>query len=283
MSSPIIQGPADPGLSNFTVTNNHGAVIPHVSLQLIFWGKNWPQQNPGPSADQITAAVRTLLSGPYMSGLLQYGIGLGSLRGTSFVPYDPPNPFSQNDWHSLMWSLIDDGVFPFPDEPGGRNLYLFVTPPGTTYDQTVNGKPIGGEHGDPWQLDPPADVDFAWAGFVINPGTSNVQQNLNVITTSLSHEIAEACTDPEGDHDSAWKVNGLQPGLDEICDICTSLVQYVGGVAVQGYWSNFDNACIIPIAFSLRRFMLMKGLNPGKGLRGIPPPVTSVRTFIIAG
>ena len=283
MSSPIIRRPADPGLSNFTVSNNHGAVIPRVSLQLIFWGKDWPRPSPGPSADAITAAVQGMLSGPYMSGLLQYGIGLGSLRGTTFVKYDPPNPFSKNHWHSLIWSLIDDGTFPFPDEPGGRNLYLFITPPGTTYDEIVNGQPVPGAHGDPWQDDGAGDIDFAWAGFATNPGKTDVQANLDSITTTISHEVVEACTDPEGDHDSAWKVYGLQADLNEICDVCTTTTVSVGGVAVQGYWSNFDNACIIPTAFSLQRFLRMKGLDPSKGLRGIQPPVTSVRTLILTG
>lgn len=209
----------------YRASNNHGPVIPHVSLQLIFWGKDWPNQNPGPSADEITVAVQTMLSGPYMSGLLQYGIGFGSLRGTTIVGYDPPNPFSEHDWHSLIWSLIDNGEFPFPDEPGGRNLYMFITPPGVEY----NPPNVTGAHGAPWQYDAPAEVDFAWAGFVTNPGTPISQNNLDSITRDLSHEIVEACTDAEGNHDDGWTLDGLQHPNNEICDVCQGTQARVGG------------------------------------------------------
>jgi hypothetical protein len=268
---PVIINPSDSG-SVYTLSNHHGAVIPHVSLQLIFWGKDWPRPQSGPSSDEITSAVRTMLASPYMSGLVQYGLALGSLRGTTFFPVDPVNPFAKDDWHAVVLDLINNGTFPFPDEPGGRNLYMIVAPRNFSYESD-----IGGAHGPIAQLDPPADIDTAWGAFVLN---NNI--NLIDLMRSLSHELVEACTDPESETDDGWTIDGLDHPGNEACDVCHYMAAKVGAT-VEGYWSNFDKACIIPTAFSLRRFLLMKGLDPTKGVRTLHPPGGSVRALIIAG
>src|SRR5205823_5323349 len=57
-----------------------------------------------------------------------------------------------------------------------------------------------------------------------------------------SHEIIEACTDPEA---TGW----LQPenGI-EVGDICedSGNIENADGVAAAVYWSNLDGACILP-------------------------------------
>jgi len=262
-----IVNPPDPGNSNITVSFHGGALIPNVRVELLFWGTAWTQPTTTPTAAQVVRAVQNILAGPYMSGIRQYAVGFGTLRGTIIALSDPPNPFSSDDWHNLIWDLIDQGTFPEPDDAGGRNLYLFITPPGTGYNQPG----VGGAHGDPGDYDFPADYDRAWAGFVLNDG------NIDTITTTLSHELVEACTDPEGD---GWTIDGRSPPTDEIGDVCQGTVSRVNGIAVQGYWSRFDGACLIPTVFSLRRFLLMTSRNLSQGLRNIQPPVTSVRTLL---
>jgi hypothetical protein len=83
-------------------------------------------------------------------------------------------------------------------------------------------------------------IPFAW---VMNDGT------LDYVTTVLSHELIEACTDPN------IKTIKIQRGPGSACpdptrtceigDVCSSLA-LVGGVQVQSYWSKVDNRCIIP-------------------------------------
>jgi hypothetical protein len=234
-----ILNPPDNGNSNFTVSYHGGAVIPSVSLELIFWGNAWTQTGTTPTASQIMGAVSSVVSGPYMTGLTQYGIGPGTLRGAIIALSDPPNPFSRDDWHNLIWDLIDQGTFPEPDDDGGRNLYMIIPPPGVN----INQPGVCGAHGYPGDYDFPADYDVAWAGYVLNDGS------LDTITTSLSHELVEACTDPE---DDGWTLDGLGPPSDEIGDICQKTVARVNGVMVQGYWSQRDRACLIPLGINFQ-------------------------------
>jgi hypothetical protein len=101
---------------------------------------------------------------------------------------------------------------------------------------------------------------------------------LNQMTSTFCHELAEMSTDPEGD---AWTVNGQPGGLNEIGDVCNLLDGQLNGVQVESYWSVFDNACIIPTSFSVRRALASTGkkLN-GDGLRSLQSPMPSLSKFI---
>jgi hypothetical protein len=68
---------------------------------------------------------------------------------------------------------------------------------------------------------------------------------LDTVTRRLSHEVVEACTDPE---DDGWTIDGRSPPDDEIADVCQNTFGPVNGVMVQGYCSQRDRACVIPTA-----------------------------------
>jgi len=66
--------PPNKGITDVNVTNHGGAIAPDIPVQLIFWGSSWNQGSASHLANQFTKAVALLLSGPYFSGLKQYGI-----------------------------------------------------------------------------------------------------------------------------------------------------------------------------------------------------------------
>jgi len=230
----VFHSPCDAPAST-TTSNDGGAIIADVSLQLLFWGSSW-NSNPSPSIGEVVNAVNSILQGPYLSGLGQYGVGGGSLKGAWIVTgREPNNPFSDDDVHSIISDLIDQGSFPEPDDPGGRNLYMFILPANVH----SNNPKHTGEHMYDTDFDLPFDIDKTWFGWVTHNGT------LDSLTPIFSHELVEACTDPEGDavqvnprNDSDWH---------EIGDVCCSNAR-VNGVLVQSYWSDQDLACIIPTA-----------------------------------
>jgi hypothetical protein len=176
----------------------------------------------------------------------------------------PPATYNDDDVSTLVWSLIDEGTFPEPDDPGGRNIYVVFMPPGTTYGPGG----IRGKHIVASDFDFPADIDKAWAAFICT-------NTLNQITSTFCHEIAETCTDPESD---AWTVTGNQ----EIGDVCNLVDQVQNGITLESYWSATDNACLIPTAYSLRRALLWAGKRlDGHGLRSIQHPIPSLNKFVV--
>jgi ASPM-SPD-2-Hydin domain-containing protein len=230
----VFHSPCDAPAST-TTSNDGGAIISHASLQLLFWGSAW-SSNPAPAIGSFINAVNAILQGPYLSGLGQYGVAGGSIKGAWLVTgRDPKNLFSNGDVHGLISDLLDQGSFPEPDDPGGQNLYMFILPANVR----SNDPDHTGEHMYDTDYDFPFDVDRTWFGWLTHDGT------LDSLTSIFSHELVEACTDPEGDavqvnprNDSSWH---------EICDVCCSTAR-VNDVLVQSYWSDRDLACIIPAA-----------------------------------
>ncbi|MDQ1749685.1 MAG: hypothetical protein QOE71_741, partial [Pseudonocardiales bacterium] len=70
------------------------------------------------------------------------------------------------------------------------------------------------------------------------------------ISSVFSHELAEACSDPEGNGVQVNPTNNTN--WNEIGDVCSS-TGLLNGVTVQSYWSQRDQACVIPNNVSIRR------------------------------
>ncbi|HWW03560.1 MAG TPA: hypothetical protein VNZ64_27905 [Candidatus Acidoferrum sp.] len=229
-------GDAPPGT---TFANSGGPVIGNVDVQLVFWGREWGRTPPvSPSA--IQQAVNDILRGPYMSRLTQYGCsGKGRVRGTTFVTNsDPPNPFNDANVQQFVIGLIDSGTLPEPDEDWGLFVCVFMP----TYANYGPGGASGAHSAVVWSDYDLFDVDNDWAhvAWIGNPGS------IDPITTTFSHELVEACTDPQTTGSPAWRQTPCNtPNQCEIGDVCNSTAR-VNGVQVQAYWSQIDNSCVIP-------------------------------------
>jgi hypothetical protein len=247
-------------------SNGGGAIGTGLPVQLIFWGGAWNQAATNPSAGAILGSVQTILRGPWMSGLRQYGVRRCNLGGAIVVTGPaPPGTYKDSDIQDLIWALIDDNKFPEPDDPGGRMIYMVFMPPGTTYGPGG----IRGKHVVASDYDFPFDTDHAWVGFVV------FNSSIGQITSTFCHELAETCTDPESD---AWTVTGNQ----EIGDVCNFVDQTINGILYESYWSAADNACLLPTAYSVRRALKWSGhVLGGKGLSSIQKPIPSLNAFIV--
>jgi hypothetical protein len=249
---PVVPGPIN-------MTNGGGVTASGAPVQVIFWGSAWDQPSTSPSSGSLNFAIQQLLAGPYLTALRQYGITRNPFGGSVLVNTpEPPNTFVETDINSLVSALIENGTFPEPDE-GGRNIYLVMMPPNTSYGP-------GGARGahSSFASGSAIDTDTAWAGWIGNDTTKNA---FDRIMETFSHELVEMCTDPEGD---AWTVLGQPESEDEIGDVCAGLHDEVNGVTAQSYWSAFDNVCILPTAYSVRRTFGWAGVKlNGKGLRSI--------------
>lgn len=262
----------DPIISRpIKLTNNGGATVSAAPVQLIFWGSDWDKATATPSVDQIVRAVLDILAGPYMSALRQYGIKCSSFGG-AFVVTSPPPPFlphtfDDGDVNDLIWELIDEGHFPEPDESGGRNLYFVMMPAFTQYGPGG----AAGAHGIAWDYDLLFDYDKAYVAWIGHYG-------LGTMTSVFTHELAEMCTDPEGD---GWTVSGQPIDTSEIGDICNNINRKLNNVLVESYWSRIDNACLIPTSFSVRRTLQWANITlNGSGLRSLQASIPSLKAFL---
>jgi hypothetical protein len=68
--------------------------------------------------------------------------------------------------------------------------------------------------------------------------------SLDFITTTFSHELVEAMTDPDGE---GWQVDPRDDSdWHEIADVCGNRSAMVNGVAVAAYYSTSTQACVVP-------------------------------------
>lgn len=223
-------------------------------VQLIFWGSWWNTADGSARRALFEQRTQALLGTRYFTELGQYGIPHApTWRGsTTVVRPAPPgatNPSgAMRATLDLIDDLLDDGVFPDPDD-AARFVFLVLMPPGFT---------TGGANGAHWHDydgDGPFDTDEYWAGWVryFDPAVEDVENTMRTLT----HELVEILTDPEGD---GWRTE-VDSGTNELCDAAespapgmtppttsaTKQTAIVGGARVCGYWSNAHGAPIIPV------------------------------------
>jgi hypothetical protein len=223
-----------PGTVGTIHFNDYGGhVLSSAQLHLIFWGSDWNNPVTTPSSSSILNATISILHGPYLDGLSQYRItNKAVLHGMSFVtnPEPPAGEFDSGDVASMILNNIGPNL-PLPDFSGNDQLiYLVITPPAVY----ASGVSLG-EHSFR-EMPVGANLHFGWV--TTNDGT------LECAMTTLSHELVESITDPEanaiqGDPGSC----GANSGICEIADACPCTLLLGGGVTVQKYWSQADQAC----------------------------------------
>jgi hypothetical protein len=248
-------GPGD-APSTTTSTDLGGPKLSQSTrVNLIFWGGAWNSNpQPNPSAQTIVNDAASILAGPYLSSLSQYNVfgitsefgGIGN-RAFLLTSSNPPATFNTGTIANFIVGLIDNGTLDEPDEEPHPTLNCVFMPPGVNYVPPPGTVPLNGAHTyaiwndtDLFDLDTNQRSHFAWVRF----------GSRALISSTFSHELVEALTDPEG---NAVQVNPTNPtNWNEIGDVCAT-TGAVNGVTVQSYWSQQDQACVIPNNLAVRR------------------------------
>jgi len=236
---PAQQGAAAGPAAAPQLTYRNGPLLAAVEVFTIFWGTAW--QNPAESAlaGQLNAFFDTILTSPLIDQLAEYSvpgwsIGHGKRTGTLTIT-TPALQQSVTDTavqHMLQQQIAGHPAVPAPTP---NSLYFIFVPPGV---RVVQGGSASCQAFCGYHNDISGQVFYAVMPYPGCSGCTGGLAVLDALTSTVSHELCEAITDPipgQGWYDDA---NG------EIGDICAWKTRKLGNYAVQLEWSNRANQCI---------------------------------------
>ncbi|HXN78825.1 MAG TPA: hypothetical protein VN965_08670 [Candidatus Dormibacteraeota bacterium] len=219
------------------LTYRGGPLLQAAQVFVFFWGTAWE----GPQAalvQQINQFFDFILTSPLLDQLAEYSvagtsIGHGSRTGSVILSTDPPASIADSDITSLIQQEItNDSAVP---QPTANTLYHVFLPPGVTItlDGGMSCSNFCGYHSDI-----NGRIFYAVVPYPDCSECTGPVSVMDALTSTTSHELCEAITDPvpgQGWYDDR---NG------EIGDICAWKTRRLGSFSVQLEWSNKAGQCI---------------------------------------
>ena len=232
-----VPGVGVPATANLTYRG--GPLLSNAQVFTAFWGTAWQQSPQSNSIQQLNDFFDYILTSSLIDQLAEYStstqtIGHGSRIGTATVTTSDPGQ-SVTDaaiQNMLQNEIANNAAFP---QPTSNTLYFVYLPPGVVvvldgssscqsfcgYHDAINGQIFYG-------VMPAPDCAGCLGGLAA----------FDALTTSSSHELCEAITDPVPGQGWYDDTNG------EIGDICAWRTKQVGNYTVQQEWSNKAGSCI---------------------------------------
>jgi len=216
----------------------NGPLLTTVEVFAIFWGKAWQSGTNGALSDQLNSFFDFILASSLMDQLAEYSvtgktIGHGKRTGSlKLIDSEPGSSIEDATIQQKLQSAIAAGTLPAAT---ANSLYFFFLPPGTqvTMGGSASCNDFCGYHD--------ATANNLFYAVMPYPGCSGCQgglATLAALTSTSSHELCEAVTDPipgQGWYDDAH---------GEIGDICAWQTKQIGDYTVQLEWSNSAHACV---------------------------------------
>ncbi len=220
------------------LTYRGGPLLDAVKVFTIFWGQAWQTAPNSGLAGQVNQFFRFVVSSALIDQLAEYSVPGQAIRHGSFLGTvtitQPPLSDSVTDaaiQKTLQQEIKSDPSLPQPD---ANTLYFIYLPPGTAVVQGASRscQVFCGYH-DTFG----SGIYYAVMPFPNCTGCLGGLTDLDALTSTSSHELCEAITDPvpgQGWYDDAH---------GEIGDICSWQTRKLGNYTVQLEWSNQDGLC----------------------------------------
>jgi hypothetical protein len=220
------------------LTYRGGPLLTAVEVFTVFWGAEWKQAAQSAIATNMNLFFDYILTSALMDQLGEYSvpgknIDHGKRTGTATLTSPAPNTSVRNsEIQKLLQQEIAAKTLP---APGPNSLYFFFLPPGV---QVVLGGSASCREFCGYHDATSGNIFYAVMPY---PGCSGCTGGLSVtdaLTSTTSHELCEAITDPvpgQGWYDDN---NG------EIGDICAWKTRTLGGHTIQLEWSNKAGSCV---------------------------------------
>ena len=221
-----------------SLTYRGGPLLAAVQIFSFFWGDGWQGQPQAGLMTQIVAFFDYVVASPLMDQLGEYGvagttIGHGANLGAITVPGALASSVDDSAIQQLIQQQIStNSAVP---QPTPSSLYFVFAPPGVAvslggssscstfcgYHNDINGQTF-----------------YAVMPYPDCTGCIGSLGDVDALTSTTSHELCEAITDPipgQGWYDDN---NG------EIGDICAWQTKKLGAYTVQLEWSNAAGRCV---------------------------------------
>jgi hypothetical protein len=221
------------------LTYRNGPLMTSVQVFTIFWGSAWTKDPQKPLVAQVNQFFDSILGSALIDQLTEYNvtgktIKHGKRTGTRTVTAMQPASSTSDAaiQRFLQQQISANAKVP---RPGANTLYFLFLPPGVRVVQggAASCQAFCGYHN--------ATSSGIFYAVMPYPGCTGCRGDLTVfdaLTSTSSHELCEAITDPipgAGWYDDA---NG------EIGDICAWQTKKVGAYTVQLEWSNRTVTCV---------------------------------------
>ena len=219
------------------LTYRKGPLIPAVQVFTIFWGDGWKSKPQSDLIPQLNAFFDFVLTSLLIDQLAEYNAGdikIGHGRRTGSITVSAKLAASLTD--AAIQTFIKQQIAAKKAPKASPNtLYFVYLPPGV---RVVMGGSSSCTAFCGYHSNIGASTFYAVMPYPGCNGCLGGLSSLDALTSTSSHELCEAITDPipgEGWYDDA---NG------EIGDICAWQTKKLGAFTVQLEWSNKASACV---------------------------------------
>jgi len=234
----VAPAPGAPPSATPSLTYRAGPLLTAVQVFTLFWGDGWQGEPQAGVMQQLIQYFDYVLTSPLIDELAEYSvagsaIGHGANLGATPVAATPGPSVDDSAIQQLIQQEIStNSAVP---QPTPNALYFVFLPPGVSVslDGSSSCTSFCGYHSDI-----NGQIFYAVMPYPDCTGCAGALTVLDAITSTTSHELCEAITDPipgQGWYDDS---NG------EIGDICAWQTKKVGAYTVQLEWSNKAGRCV---------------------------------------
>jgi hypothetical protein len=237
--TPTVEAAAAGPAATPQLTYRNGPLIAKAEVFTVFWGAAWQQAPLADMATRLNGFFDGILKSALIDQLAEYsvpGYKIGHGKRTGSLTITTPalkHSVSDTAIQHMLQGLI--AHHPGVPHPTPNTLYFVYLPPGV---RVVQGGSASCQAFCGYHNDISGQVFYAAMPYPGCKGCTGGLAPFDALTSTSSHELCEAITDPvpgQGWYDDA---NG------EIGDICSWKTKKLGQYTVQLEWSNKAKKCV---------------------------------------
>ena len=220
------------------LTYRNGPLLSAVQVFTIFWGSAWTRAPQAPMIGQLNQFFDFILTSALIDQLTEYRVPTYPIKhGTRIGTVTTTTPALRTSVtdaaiQAMLLQQISTGKVP---KPTANTLYFIYVQPGV---RVVLGGSASCQAFCGYHDSTSGNVFYAVMPYPGCNGCTGSLATFDALTSTSSHELCEAITDPipgQGWYDDT---NG------EIGDICAWQTKKLGQYTVQLEWSNQSNRCV---------------------------------------